>query len=762
MINKALYRFFSYLWSFYEIRVVLCVAGTLFLGLSLISYSTADNTFFSYSTQATPLQNWCGFAGAHIAALLFFLVGAAGFLVVLAAGFYTATLIKRRSWKQEWERIIAFFVLPIIIACFLQAYRLDFVSVHVPGGFTGYHMMQGLYRIFDVAGALLFLYTVLCVCLIVIARSSFFKLLIFSFCCAKRFCTLRFKRLQTLKQNCLYLGQMVYAKAHAQWLAIPAKEQELYGYDPQELDQIFAREPVENEQLAQFFKEQSAGPANGSEAAHQKTIIIPAHMVVMEKQMPEMVEQPMKISAAEKPYALPNLSIFIGVEQEQNDSALIQELEKKALLLQEKLERFGVQGKVTAIKRGPVVTLYEYQPHIDTKISRIMTLEDDLALALQALSIRIIAPIPGKSLVGFEVANKNRKSVMLGSLLKTDAFIKTTATLPLVLGEDTIGVPMIGDLARMPHLLMAGSTGSGKSVALNTMLVSLLCKKSPDDLKLILIDPKRLEFAPFADIAHLLFPIITDPRQASPALRWVVEQMEERYEIMAQAGARNIADYRTMQYAKKEQQMPYIIVVIDELADLMMTAGREIEDLIIRITQMARAAGIHLIAATQRPSVDVITGLIKVNFPSRISFRVTSKIDSRTILDCAGADKLLGMGDMLFLDGSDTQLKRAHGAYVSDKEINQVVGHIKAERRPAYLDFKAVVQEALADQDLDIDQELLSKVVSFLHEIEEVSISLLQRRFRIGYNRSARIIDSLEAQGLVSPASGSRTRKVIR
>jgi S-DNA-T family DNA segregation ATPase FtsK/SpoIIIE len=408
-----------------------------------------------------------------------------------------------------------------------------------------------------------------------------------------------------------------------------------------------------------------------------------------------------------------------------------------------------------------VITLFEYQPHIDTKISKIIALEDDLSLALQATSIRIIAPIPGRSVVGFEVANKQRRGVLLSHLIKSDAYQETTASLPMILGVDTIGNTVIIDLSKMPHLLMAGSTGSGKSVALNAMLISLLCKVSPDDLRLVIIDPKRLEFAPYADIAHLLFPIVTDPKLAPPVLRWVVKQMETRYEIMAQSGARNIADYRAIAQKNNLDSMPFIIVVIDELADLMMTAGKEVEDAIIRITQMARAAGIHLIAATQRPSVDVITGLIKVNFPSRISFRVTSKIDSRTILDCAGADKLLGKGDMLFLDANDALLKRVHGAYVLDKEIHQVIGHIKSQRAADYLDVKQVCQEDRVTVDFEQDA-MYEQICQFLHEIDEVSISLLQRRFRIGYNRSARIIDMLESEGLIAPSYGGKTRKVIR
>jgi len=320
---------------------------------------------------------------------------------------------------------------------------------------------------------------------------------------------------------------------------------------------------------------------------------------------------------------------------------------------------------------------------------------------------------------------------------------------------------VVVDLIKMPHLLIAGSTGSGKSVALNTILISLLCKCTPDELKLILIDPKRLEFAPYADISHLLFPIVTDPKQSVPVLKWVVKQMESRYEQMSHHGVRNVFEYNKLAKMQGMEVFPFIVIVIDELSDLMMTAGREVEDLITRITQMARAAGIHMIIATQRPSVDVITGLIKVNFPSRISCRVTSKVDSRTILDCGGADKLLGRGDMLFLDSTASVLKRVHGSYVSDKEINTVASHIRNQRVVEYLD----ITEELAADDAGLsseDEELYKQVVSYLDSVDEISISSLQRAFRIGYNRSARIIAMLEMHGLIMPADGSRTRRVIR
>lgn len=458
-------------------------------------------------------------------------------------------------------------------------------------------------------------------------------------------------------------------------------------------------------------------------------------------------------------FSLPTENFFgrnsLTIDQHQQEM-----VNQQASILEKKLERFGIQGKVVAIYNGPVVTLFEYEPHIDTKLSKIIALEDDLALALQALSIRILAPIPGKSVVGFEVARLSRCPVLFGDIISSTAFKNVQARLPIILGKDTIGQDVLIDLAAMPHLLVAGSTGSGKSVALNCMLISLLCKMNPQQLQLILIDPKRLEFAAYADIAHLLFPIVSDPRKAGPVLRWVVQEMERRYELMAAHGVRNIYDY---QHSVHQEPLSYIVVVIDELADLMMTAGKETEELITRIAQMARASGIHLIVATQRPSVDVITGLIKVNFPSRISFRVTSKIDSRTILDTNGADKLLGRGDMLFLDAHAAGLRRVHGAYMSDVEINKVADHVRAQQPVHYKELQVQHTDALSAIDQE-DEYLIAQIYSYLDSdnVEDISISLLQRKFRIGYNKSARIVSLLEERGKIMPMQSGKTRKVIK
>lgn len=426
------------------------------------------------------------------------------------------------------------------------------------------------------------------------------------------------------------------------------------------------------------------------------------------------------------------------------------DLEKKSKLLEEKLAHFGIKGRVVSAISGPVVTVFEYKPAQDVKVSRVLACEDDIALALQAISVRCRAPMPGKAVIGFEVAYAQRKPVLLGDVVSQG--MRKDTVLPLALGVDIVGRPIVLDLRTVPHLLVAGATGSGKSVALSSMLVSLLMSRTPDELKLILIDPKRLEFSLYADIPHLLFPHITEPGEAVEALSWLVGEMERRYKKLAEAGARSLEEYRAL----TGDMLPYIVVCIDELADLMMTAARDVEHYLIRLAQMARAAGIHLIVATQRPSVDVITGIIKANFPTRIAFRVVSKIDSRTILDAQGAEKLVGKGDLLMLDSAG-MVTRAHGAYISTQEIGVIVAAAKAQRPPHYIERTMRVGEAMGP-----DDDMIREVEKILVDRTEISISEIQRRLRIGYNRAARIMEELELKGRVLTTPGSKMKRVVR
>jgi len=398
--------------------------------------------------------------------------------------------------------------------------------------------------------------------------------------------------------------------------------------------------------------------------------------------------------------------------------------------------------------------MYEFEPAAGVKINRIVSLSDDLALALRAPSIRVY-PIAGKATIGIEVPNKVRETVSLKEIVASDNFQKSPSLLTLALGKDIFGNPVVTDLARMPHLLVAGATGSGKSVSINSMIISLLYKATPDEVKMLMIDPKLLELSAYSNIPHLISPVITSPKEASEALKKMVYEMERRYRLIAEKGARNIETYNR-QVAQSER-LPYVVVFIDELADLMFTAPSDVENAIARLAQMARASGIHLILATQRPSVDVITGLIKANFPARISFQVTSRIDSRTILDSQGAEKLLGMGDMLFMVPG-VKIIRIHGAYVSETEVKTVTDFIKSQRSPEYTSFENIVvldEKEKAAEDADERDDMYHKVLEFAESNGEVSISSIQRRFKIGYNRAARVMDLLAEDGLVGPPKGA-------
>ncbi|MFQ5567658.1 MAG: DNA translocase FtsK, partial [Paracoccaceae bacterium] len=473
-------------------------------------------------------------------------------------------------------------------------------------------------------------------------------------------------------------------------------------------------------------------------------------------------------------------------------------LHENARMLETVLEDYGVRGEITAVKPGPVVTLYELEPAPGLKASRIIGLADDIARSMSALSARV-STVPGRSVIGIELPNAEREKVLLRESLEAPAYGDSQIKLALALGKDISGQPVVANLAKMPHLLIAGTTGSGKSVAINTMVLSLLYRLSPKQCRLIMIDPKMLELSVYDDIPHLLAPVVTDPKKALVALKWVVAEMEERYRKMSKLGVRNIDSYnarvrealekgedisRTVQTGFDEatgepvyesesmapEEIPYIVVIVDEMADLMMVAGKEIEACIQRLAQMARASGIHLIMATQRPSVDVITGTIKANFPTRISFQVTSKIDSRTILGEQGAEQLLGMGDMLYMAGGG-RITRVHGPFVSDEEVEEVVAHLKGLGAPEYLgavteggdeESRALVDEKLGLASASDDEDTLyDKAVAIVARDRKCSTSYIQRKLAIGYNKAARLVEQMEGRGVVSPANAVGKRDIM-
>jgi len=473
-------------------------------------------------------------------------------------------------------------------------------------------------------------------------------------------------------------------------------------------------------------------------------------------------ESGLKLGPAAVPdAALPSLELL---DRHESKRMAIEESELFELsrVLERTLSDFGVAGKVSEVHPGPVITLFEYEPAPGVKVNQILNRQDDLALALRAQRIRIVAPIPGKAAVGVEIPNRVKATVSFREIVASAPFQQTRDALPFALGKDVAGVPFTASLDRMPHLLIAGATGSGKSVCINALIMSLLLKRTPSELRFIMIDPKMLELTPYNGIPHLRMPVVTDPKKAAQALRYCVKEMERRYQILARRGARNIEAYNRLGLdpaTVEDAKLPYLVVVVDELADLMALLPAEIEEPIGRLAQMARAVGIHLILATQRPSVDVLTGVIKANFPSRIAFQVASRTDSRVILDMNGAESLLGNGDSLYLPAGKPEPHRVHGSYVSGEEIERVVTFLKGQAAPAQIDESALEQAVSLDS--DADDELYEEAMRLVVLHQQASTSMLQRRLKVGYSRAARLLDLLEERGVVGPSEGAKGREVF-
>jgi len=742
-----------------EIQGILVGAVGVLVLASLASYSVDDHSFDSYST-STEVHNLVGRFGAQLSDLLLQLFGLASWLIPFTLVFIAQALVRNREIRWKWYKGIAFATLlvslSVLFSFFIQ--RTLLFGVEFPtGGGVGTLLASALREILGPFGAMTVILSCIAASIMVLSRFSF-------------------------------------ALFAAWWV------EHLMG----RWEGWFEKRRLSRE-LAAREKGESLP------ASEPKIVVRPAPMpdppkkVHKEKKKEEEKSLPIQETfdfvSSDGFYQTPPLSLLdqpAGGRRKIDREAL----QMNARLLEKKLLDFGIDGEVVEIVPGPVVTMYEFAPGPGIKLSRIAGLADDLTMALQATAVRIVAPIPGKGVVGIELPNREREMVSLREILSCEAFHKGRFRLPLALGKDIAGEPLVTDLARMPHLLVAGATGAGKSVSINTMVLSLLYTYTPNDVRLIMVDPKMLELSIYEGIPHLLLPVVTNPKKASLALRWAVEEMGRRYRLMADKGVRNIESYNRQlqqeaegkggtppaepppdemagssdgdedairEFLEKREELdhghlPYIVVIVDELADLMMVAGREIEESIARLAQMARAAGIHLILATQRPSVDVITGLIKANFPARISFQVSSKIDSRTILDTNGAEALLGMGDMLFLPPGTAKLMRAHGAFVSDAEVQRVVDFLKRQGKPVYdkriLEMKESDEKG-GDQEDDLDDPQYDAAVAIVAETRQASISMIQRRLRIGYNRAARIIERMEQEGIVGPSDGtSKPREV--
>ena len=707
--------------------------GAIFLLLALISYSPQDPGL-SLSKHAGEIHNWMGFVGSYIADGLYIIFGICAFAIPVFLAEY-AFRYGIRKHQVNWYHIASTLVIMFAVLGLLQIFigEISVFSTKLKaGGGIGNIIGNALYTYFKRWGSLIVL-------LMLFAGGVMIGYdLSAPVRSIRDFIVLIQDRRELRKKR----GAI---ERHAE--TKPSKNSATKG----KVEKDDHKEP-------RITIPDHEGGGDGSEIPKQAKL--------------DFVDN----------YQIPPLSLLIN-HPTKNRTITEKELRANASLILSKLKDFGVEGEILEIKPGPVITMYEFTPAPGIKITKIVSLADDLAMALKAAPVRVVAPIPGKNAVGIEIPNRSRDIVSLRRILASKEFTTSAAPLTLALGTDIEGMPVVTNLAKMPHLLIAGATGTGKSVGLNTMILSLLYKNNPAELKFIMIDPKRIELSHYEGIPHLLHPVVIDPREALPVLKWAVAEMEMRYELFKDHGVKGIDSYNkkirrenkdarpTLATLRPEDPesgfLPKIVIMIDEMADLMMV-NREVEVFIARLAQMARAAGIYMVVATQRPSVDVITGLIKSNFPARISFRVSSKIDSRTILDSSGADQLLGLGDMLFLSPGNSHLKRVHGAFVSEEELDGVIEFIREQKGPEYIKeidnqiAEMVREETETETPLEDDDPFYDEALEFVTNKGSASISLIQRRFRIGYNRAARIIEQMETEGIIGPADAAgKPRKVL-
>jgi len=727
-----------------EIIGFVYIAIAILVLASLMTYEPTDLGFFA-STANTQLHNFVGIIGAYIGAILFFAIGQSAYIIPFLCFVWA---IDRFTSQQPQRSLIKFSgtaVLFLATSSFLAlVFNGDSIARMKAGGVSGMFLSSLLDKYFGTVGSYVIVIT----------------LMMLSILLATEFLIIPFLGIFINKVNELYQeGKEKRSLAKAQKLQVKIRN-----------EKPVLKKPVlnVNESKAQL-KPLKKSPAI-LESPKPEQLVSPK--IKIDKKHTQSFERNEKASVKIEPksvgeYKFPSLDLLDSPPPTE-ERQMKEDLTASSAILEETLRDFGIDVRVSQVEKGPVITRYELDPAPGVKVNKITVLSDDIALAMKAQSVRIIAPIPGKSRVGVEVPNSTASLVFLREVLMSDEFQGAKSKLTLALGKDTAGMPVVCDLAKMPHMLIAGTTGAGKTVCVNSIILSMLYNASPDELKFILVDPKMVEMAMFNRLPHLICPVITNAKKASGALSWLVNEMETRYKILAKVTSRNIAIFN--QKAKEGQfkddpdvpdGLPYIVLVIDELADLMAVASNEIESAITRLAQLSRAVGIHIILATQRPSVDVITGVIKANFPARISFKVASKVDSRTVLDANGADKLLGRGDMLFMEPSVSKPTRAQSSLVSDKEIERVMDFIASQRGMEFDEGISKQQEKKSFGKSSDKDELFDDAVQLIMESGQASVSILQRRLRLSYTRAARIIDSMEAESLIGPYCGSKPREIL-
>lgn len=749
-----------------EIIAVFLLAIAIFLSLSFLSYSPDDPSFNTLHLKDHVIHNYCGIVGSYISDIFFQAIGLSSYMLPLVLFLMFLNVFFGEGIKIGWVRITGFILFLVASSGIFSLFYRQ-VVFSKSGGLVGYFISKITAPYISEAGSFIILFALLCISVIMATQIS----LLYLFEISKELILIAGKGLGHLKNAAVYL----YRSLRSFIDGLLDKSEEVISDGMEEIKYNLSEPKVSKPVV---IKEK--------QPEQTKEINIRQRKVVKKQTRKKQQE---KID-----FKLPPID-FLEAPHEDTPPINKDELFRNSRILENKLKDFGVFGRVVEVEPGPIITMYEFEPAPGVKLNKITRLSDDLAMALKALSVRIIAPIPGKAVVGIEIPNKNRETVYLKDIIGNECFDNSNSILTLCLGKNTSGLPIVTDLRKMPHLLIAGATGTGKSVFVNSVITSILYKASPSEVKFIMVDPKMLELSTYDGIPHLLLPVVTDPKKAAKTLRWAVAEMERRYRLLADVGVRHIEGYnrkvdkvmaereapqeeegeqeenglKENKYALFEKpeehkgKLPYIVVVIDELADLMVVSLREVEESLTRLSQMARAAGIHLILATQRPSVDVITGVIKANFPARISFQVSSKVDSRTIIDQNGAEHLLGSGDMLYLPPGTARLNRIHAPFITDSEIKGVTDFLKEQATPEYDEniLKASEEEdAPSGAEGDVD-EMYDQALSIVKQARTASISMIQRKLRIGYNRAARMVEMMEEQGIVLPSEGGKPREVV-
>ena len=772
-----------------------CLSFAVFMLISLISYDPTDPSF---NTKVTghdySIQNYCGVFGSYVADLMMQLFGYASYLFPIGMIEVVRSLVFKKNWTANFFKFTGFVLLMIFTTLGLSLANGHTEMLPLWGGFCGYYAKQVSVRYFGLTGTVLLWASFGLTSVSMVFgwgvkdfMIAFHQLSVWLGELSKKFAIAgkdKIAEAYETAQEAMKREEKEIEKGLKEIKATPENVIPIKAAPSK--PKISIDEKLNEIKEAKAAKEEAKKAEKKLDVAGLPPIVIPTKPVAAAaNNLPDRNQAVVENTKEKTNYKLPTVELLSAPENQELEINR-DELLENASILEQKLRDFGVDGKVVEVQPGPVVTMYEFEPASGVKVNQITRLNDDLTLALRAMSVRI-SLVPGKSVIGIEVANRNRQVVYLKDIISNSIFEQNPSKLTFAFGKDISGNPYVSDLRKMPHVLVAGATGSGKSVAINSMILSVLYKSTPEEVRMILVDPKMLELSMYDGIPHLLLPVVTDPRKAAAALRWATQEMERRYRLMASLGVRNLEGYNAKvlkhmednpppaqeslpidgpKIEKHDGKLPFLMIVIDELADLMMVSSREVEDSIIRLAQMARASGIHLVLATQRPSVDVITGVIKANMPSRISFQVSSKIDSRTILDTNGAETLLGAGDMLFMPPGTSRILRCHGAFVTDQEVEKVTNFWKEQGDPDYHEEILATPDPEDSDDIGgsvsgEEDELYRQSLEIVRERGIASISYIQRRLRIGYNRAARLVERMEEEGLLAPGEVGKPREVI-